>query len=145
MSRYISDELRQLVIARADFLCEYCLIHEDDTLFGCEVDHVISIKHSGQTEADNLAYACVFCNRHKGSDLGSLLRRTGELIRFFNPRLDRWANHFYLDGVLIKPRTDIGEVTEQIFDFNRKERILERQALSIVGRYPVAAALSRTK
>ena len=37
MSSYIS----------AAFLCEYCLIHEDDTVFGCEVDHIISTKHGG--------------------------------------------------------------------------------------------------
>jgi hypothetical protein len=44
---YISAELRRLVVARAESLCEYCLIHEEDTFFGCEVDHVISEKHGG--------------------------------------------------------------------------------------------------
>jgi ATP-binding cassette subfamily F protein uup len=39
---YISAELRRLVVARAESLCEYCLIHEDDTFFGCEVDHIIT-------------------------------------------------------------------------------------------------------
>ncbi len=73
MSRYISEDLRHLVAARAEYLCEYCLIHEDDTFFGCEVDHIISMKHGGPTEADNLAYACAFCNRQKGSDIGSIL------------------------------------------------------------------------
>ncbi len=43
-------------------LCEYCLIHEDDTFFGCEVDHIISQKHGGPTEPENLAYACLPCN-----------------------------------------------------------------------------------
>jgi 5-methylcytosine-specific restriction endonuclease McrA len=42
---YISEGLRRLVIARADRLCEYCLLHEDDAYFGCEVDHIISEKH----------------------------------------------------------------------------------------------------
>ena len=41
---YISPELRRLVAARAEGLCEYCLIHEDDTFFGCEVDHILSEK-----------------------------------------------------------------------------------------------------
>ena len=36
--------MRRLVIARAGRRCEYCLIHEDDTYFGCEVDHVVSEK-----------------------------------------------------------------------------------------------------
>ena len=37
MSSYVSAALRRLVAARADALCEYCLVHEDDAVFGCEV------------------------------------------------------------------------------------------------------------
>ena len=96
VSNHISDDLRRLVAARAKYLCEYCLVHEEDTYFGCEVDHIISLKHGGPTTAENLAYACAFCNRQKGSDIGSILWQTGEFIRFFNPRTDRWADHFQL-------------------------------------------------
>ncbi|MFO7599393.1 MAG: HNH endonuclease signature motif containing protein [Candidatus Desulfacyla sp.] len=53
MSSYISEHLRQVVALRADHLCEYCLIHGQDTFFGCEVDHIISQKHGGLTESDN--------------------------------------------------------------------------------------------
>ncbi len=77
MSSYINAVLRRLVAIRANSLCEYCLIHEEDAFFGCEVDHIISEKHGGQTEADNLAYACAFCNRAKGSDIGSIVQRRG--------------------------------------------------------------------
>ena len=143
MSRYISEDLRHLVAARAEYLCEYCLIHEDDTFFGCEVDHIISMKHGGPTEADNLAYACAFCNRQKGSDIGSILQRTVEFIRFFNPRIDRWANHFRLDGTIVEPLTGIGEVTARILGFNNSTRILERQVLIATGRFPTASALVR--
>ena len=54
MSSYISSDLRELVAERAEYLCEYCLIHEDDTHFGCQVDHIISVKHGGPTTAGNL-------------------------------------------------------------------------------------------
>ncbi|HIE12990.1 MAG TPA: HNH endonuclease [Desulfotomaculum sp.] len=141
MSSYISDDLRRIVAARAD----YCLVHEENTFFGCEVDHIISVKHGGPTEADNLAYACVFCNRHKGSDIGSVLWRTGEFIRFFNPRIDRWVDHFRLSGAIIEPLTGIGEATARILRFNDSDRILERQALIAVGRYPTPAALARIR
>jgi hypothetical protein len=136
VSIYVSAELRRLVAWRADNRCEYCLIREEDTFFGCEVDHVVSTKHGGATAEDNLAYACVVCNRRKGSDLGSLSRRTGELIRFFNPRRDEWADHFQLSGARIEPRTEAGEVTSIIFGFNDEERILEREELISQGRYP---------
>lgn len=141
MSRYLSAEVRQLVAARADYLCEYCLIAEDDTFFGCEVDHVISLKHGGSSEVENLAYACVFCNRQKGSDIGSI--SSGEFSRFFNPRTDRWSDHFRLTGSSIQPLTLIGEVTARILNFNSADRILERRALQEANKYPSQAALIR--
>jgi len=143
MSSYVSAALRRLVAMRADSLCEYCLVHEDDTVFGCEVDHIISEKHGGATEAENLAYACAFCNRAKGSDIGSIVPGTGRFVRFFNPRTDRWAEHFTLDGVTIVVRSEIGEVTARILDFNNSDRLLERQTIQAVGRYPSAAAVAR--
>lgn len=143
MSRYISDDLRRLVVERAAYLCEYCLIHEDDTIFGCEVDHVIGIKHGGPTQADNLAFACFFCNRLKGSDVGSIYWDTGELIRFFNPRTDRWADHFRQDGERIEPLTPMGSITARILAFNDGDRLLERRTLIAVGRYPTAPARVR--
>ncbi len=82
MRSYLSDDLRRLVAKRANSLCEYCLVHEDDTYFGCEVDHIISVKHGGSTTADNLAYACFFCNRDKGSDIGSIVWETNKFVRF---------------------------------------------------------------
>jgi hypothetical protein len=57
MARWISAELRQTIADRAKQLCEYYLIAEADTFYGCEVDHIISVKHGGSSEADNLAYA----------------------------------------------------------------------------------------
>jgi hypothetical protein len=141
MSSYVSNDLRELVAERADYLCEYCLIHEDDTHFGCQVDHIISVKHGGPTTAENLAYACAFCNRQKGSDIGSIVWETGEFVRFFNPRTDRWADHFQLDGVAIKPITKVAEVTVRILGFNDSNRLLERQELIDLGRYPPAPAL----
>lgn len=144
MSRpYISQELRRIVAKRADFLCEYCLISESDRSSRYQVEHIISLKHGGSTTEDNLAYSCVFCNLNKGTDLGSIVWRTGELVRFFNPRRDFWGEHFRLDDNAIQPLTDIGEVTARILDFNNDERILERQELIAVGRYPSASALRR--
>lgn len=143
MSSYVPVALRRLVRGRADSLCEYCLIHEDDAFFGCEVDHIISEKHAGQTEADNLSYACAFCNRAKGSDIGSLAFASGTFTRFFNPRTDAWAGHFSLDEVRISPLSDIGDVTVRILDFNSPDRLLEREALRVIGRYPTSAALLR--
>ncbi len=133
---YISKPLRDLVRERARSCCEYCLTHVDDSFLGCEADHIIAEKHGGPTDSNNLAYACMPCNRHKGTDLGSIVGATGELVRFFNPRIDLWGDHFQLDGATIEALTDIGEVTVRILGFNNSERVLERLDLIDLGRYP---------
>jgi hypothetical protein len=147
MAEGVKTEIRSVVAARANYLCEYCLVAEEDTFFGCHVDHIISIKHGGESNVDNLAYACAFCNRFKGSDIASLLSNSGTLVRFFNPRIDRWSDHFQLQGLSIQPRTQIAEVTIRIriLRFNDSERILERQTLSKIRRYPNTDALARVE
>ncbi len=137
MSNRISDELRNAVAHRANHFCEYCLIHEEDTIYGCQVDHVISLKHGGATTLANLAYACAFCNRLKGSDIGSILWSTQSFIRFFNPRTDLWGDHFKVDDAIIRPISDIGKATTQILGFNNIDRVIERQTLIAIGRYPL--------
>lgn len=141
MSNYISPEIRQAVVNRANNVCEYCLIDEADAYFRFQVEHIISRKHGGSSELENLALACVFCNRYKGSDIASLKPETDDLIRFYNPRTMRWREHFQFNGVIIEPLTDIGEATIRILQMNHDEQILERQVLSRRGRYPSEAAL----
>lgn len=126
---YLNQQLRRLVAERANYACEYCLIHEQNTVLGCAVDHIISIKHGGKNDADNLAYACVFCNRFKGSDVGSIIFETRQLTRFYHPQWDIWNEHFKFKDNLIDPLTSIGIVTARILGFNEKNRLLERQLL----------------
>jgi HNH endonuclease len=146
MSGYIPATLRRLIAERAHGLCEYCLIHEEDTFFGCQIEHIIAEKHGGPTTADNLAYACIFCNRYKGSDIATL-SRTGQLVRLYNPRSDDWSAHFEFapDGITIRGIDDIGDVTIRLLEFNHADRILERQTLHAVGRYPTPAALEKMR
>jgi len=140
MSSYVSEKIRKLVRERAKNLCEYCLFHEDHSFFTFEIDHIISLKHAGLTEHRNLAYSCFYCNRNKGSDVGSVLLPSQEFVRFFNPRTDRWSDHFQFEKTLIKPITQIGEVTIKILDFNHPDRIDERQLLIDARRYPHPSA-----
>jgi hypothetical protein len=142
MSSLVTSDLRQFVLERANHVCEYCLIHEDDTFYGCHVDHVISLKHGGPTTAENLACACAICNRAKGSDIGSIDWQTGEFCRFYNPRVDSWSEHFRLAVFEIEPLTAIGRVTATILALNSHERILEREALMAVDRFPTPSALA---
>ena len=97
MSRYISDQLRALVAHRAGFRCEYCRLLAEDAFFRFHIDHIVSVKHGGETVEENLAYACQICNWNKGSDIATFLSNRQTPIRFFNPRIDIWAEHFEIE------------------------------------------------
>lgn len=81
--------------------------------------------HGGQATPQNLTYACMICNRFKGSNIGSL-DASGGVVRLFNPRPDRWEEHFRLSGAVIQPLTGTGEVTARLLRFNVAERVIER-------------------
>ena len=132
----VGKTLRREVAERAGGKCEYCLTPEWILLAGCEVDHVISRKHGGITDPSNLAFAFARCNRAKGSDIGSVLPATGHYCRLFNPRIDRWTEHFFLAGSQIVGRSDEARVTIKILRLNDQERVVERELLQQIGEYP---------
>lgn len=136
MADVISQQLRREVRARARDCCEYCLMDESQLVWGCEVDHIISRKHGGATELSNLALSCARCNRAKGTDIGSVHPESEQLVRLFNPRLDRWEKHFKIDGTRIVGLTLIGQVTVTLLQLNQEERLLERELLQKAGKYP---------
>jgi hypothetical protein len=105
---YIAVALRRQVIARAGGCCEYCRLSLNDNAFSFQIDHVNSEKHGGDSGFDNLALGCSYCNAYKGSDIASTDTVTGELVYLFNPRKDRWSDHFRLDGATIVPLTGVG-------------------------------------
>jgi len=81
---YVAAALRQQVIERAESKCEYCLFPQSLSFLAFEMEHIIAEKH-GATTAENLALDRPYCNRAKGTDLGSLDPETGQLTPFFNP------------------------------------------------------------
>lgn len=138
MSRmaYLPLSVRREVIRRARRRCEYCLLHADYTTFAHEIDHILPRKHGGSDSADNLAYACAQCNRYKGSDFAAIDPETGEIVSLFNPRTELWAEHFRLDEFVIEAITPTGRATMRLLQLNQIDRLLLRQELYILGRYP---------
>ena len=132
----IPSSLRQLVIDRAQGKCEYCLIHQDVSIYSHEVDHVIARKHAGQTVAENLALSCLSCNRHKGSDLATFDPISNEIVPLFNPRRQNWSDHFTLDRTYILGITPTGRATVFLLKLNAPTRLAYRQLLIGQGQYP---------
>src|SRR5438876_5851152 len=126
MSTDVSQELRRQLAELAYHVCEYCLMHEDDTFWGCQVDHIISRKHGGMSELTNLAWACAICNSFKGTDIATLVGKSARLCRLFHPRSNRWSSHFHLSGALIEARTEIGTGTINLLRLNDPKCLDER-------------------
>jgi len=134
---YIGAVLRREIIERANGCCEYCLTDTDDRAIDFAIDHVIAEKHGGPTESDNLCLSCYWCNSYKGSDLSSVDWEQGRVIvPLFNPREQKWEDHFDLDGLNIMPLTASGRVTVSLLQMNAPERIKERRLLIELGVYP---------
>ncbi|MCP4425409.1 MAG: HNH endonuclease [Chloroflexi bacterium] len=135
MSSDISASLRRQVQARAQYQCEYCLLPQAAALHKHEPDHIMPRQHGGITNADNLALSCMRCNRYKGPNVGSFDPETGALVPFFNPRIQKWREHFALRGAIIHPLTAEGRVTVLILRLNDGMRVAERKRLIKVGLY----------
>jgi vacuolar-type H+-ATPase subunit I/STV1 len=129
---YISEILRRIVHSRSQGRCEYCHLHERNTLFHHQVDHIIAEKHGGKTIEQNLCAACAECNRYKGSDLCSYDAITDSIVTLFNPRNDVWDDHFtFDDNGYIQPLSGKGRVTESLLRFNDLELVAERKRLIV--------------
>lgn len=133
---YVPNALREFVVDRANGRCEYCLYPEHASLLAFEMEHIVSEKHGGVSEAENLALACPYCNRAKGADLASIDPETNELTAFYNPRTQLWRDHFILRGAEILPQSPHGRVTILILQMNHPDRIQEREILIHMGKYP---------
>jgi len=129
----VSAGLRRTVAERADNRCEYCLMPQSLSLHRHEPDHIVPIQHGGRTDSDNLSLACMRCNRYKGPNIGSFDPETGKLVTFFNPRVQKWEEHFELNGSVIHPLTAEGRVTVKIFRLNDEDRLTERQRMTEAG------------
>lgn len=135
MTEYIPVRLRRLVSERAGYRCEYCLLSESEAFFPQEPDHVIAVKHAGETAPDNLALACLECNRYKGTDIAAIDPLTRDIVRLFDPRRDRWPSHFHYQLGAISGRTPQGRATAKLLRFNSSERVERRRQLYACGRW----------
>lgn len=133
MAAGLPARIRQEVASRAGYRCEYCGLPQAYALHAREPDHIVPRQHGGEGDSQNLAWACLRCNRYKGPNVGSFDPETGMLVTFFNPRTQDWAVHFVWEGARIHPLTEEGRVTVKILRLNDADRVTERQLLISAG------------
>jgi len=127
VTRIVPDAIVEVVRHRASGFCEYCRVPEALTGFTLQVDHVIARSHGGTDDVDNLAWACAICNLYKGTNLSGFEPATKTIIRLYNPRQDRWAEHFRLNDGVLEPLSGIAGVTIRLLRMNQRETVLARK------------------
>lgn len=134
---YISQPLRQDVIERAHGRCEYCLTAQA-IVVEMEIDHVVPESAGGPTATDNLCLTCVGCNGFKLAFQTGTDPETGEEAPLFNPRVDRWDEHFAWseDGTRILGRTAVGRATVARLQMNRQRMAEARRLWVQAGWHP---------
>jgi hypothetical protein len=125
----LNSQLIRRVWQRASSRCEYCQLPAAVHPAPFQIDHVIARQHGGTTDEQNLALACIHCNRFKGPNVAGINPETGELVRLFHPRKDRWVDHFVWDGPELEGRTQIGRVTILVLFISDPDLIALRRAL----------------
>ncbi len=113
---------RTYVRDRAGDVCEYCLLPQGATPFATfHVEHIIAKQHRGGDNLSNLALSCHHCNAHKGPNLTGVDPETGQIVPLFNPRRDRWAEHFRRVGALIEGLTPTGRAAVHVHAMNEPD------------------------
>ena len=131
----MADESREFVTLRAGRRCEYCQMHQSLQGATFHLEHIIPRILGGSSELGNLALACPSCNLHKADRTSASNSSNGEVIPFFNPRLDDW------DDYTLIAKTEIGRVTIQALDLNHERgfdirlfgRIVIKPAMVAIG------------
>jgi HNH endonuclease len=132
----IPASLRRLVITRALNRCEYYGLSQEGQEATFHIDHVIPLAESGPTVPENLALACVSCSLRKGARRVAVEPNSGAEAPLFNPRQDRWLDHFQWNGVLLQGLTPTGRATVEALRMNRPLILGIRQQEAGLGRHP---------
>jgi hypothetical protein len=128
--------LRYFVRQRAGNRCEYCRLHQRHTpIFTFHIEHIRAKQHGGTDDPSNLALACHLCNRAKGPNLSSVDPATGQMVRLFNPREDRWEVYFTFQGGIIEGRMPEGRATAELLRMNDPKRVRTRATLIARGQF----------
>ena len=130
----MSPELRPQARDRAGGRCEYCRLPDwIELAWPFHVEHVIARQHRGTDDLTNLAWACSRCNRHKGTNLSGVDPDSKKVVSLFNPRRERWEEHFELDRAIIRGRSPGGRATARLLQMNAERRVELRSELISQG------------
>jgi hypothetical protein len=110
---YLPVEIERRVREGARHRCGYCLSPQRLVMARLEIEHIVPPAKGGTNDESNLWLSCPLCNGHKSDRISAIDPETGEEVPLFNPRRQRWSEHFAWspDGVRILGQTPTGRAT----------------------------------
>ena len=136
------SELQAEVRRRAGNRCEYCRLPQAAFRRPFHIEHIIAKQHGGQTDLENLALACWYCNLKKGPNLTGIDPESAAVVPLFHPRNDEWSDHFAfsiatanLSAIDVKGLTSIGRATVHVLGMNEQMRRVLRYELRREGQF----------
>ncbi len=138
MSNYLNAELRRQLLEADGRRCAYCQTTEINSGQPMTVDHVTPESKGGETEFDNLCFACRHCNEFKGATVEMKDPLTGKVTSLFHPRRQRWSEHFSwnMTSIRLVGLTAVGRVTIIALNMNNETIMDARQQWASVGWHP---------
>lgn len=137
-ARRIPAAIRVRVEAQASYRCGYCLTSQHIVGEHLELDHLLPVAAGGSNDESNLWLACPGCNSRKADRTAAMDTLTGAFVRLFNPRQDRWADHFIWqdNGERVAGITPIGRATVAALSLNRPILMAARRLWIAAGLHP---------
>jgi HNH endonuclease len=138
MSAYISASLREQVRQTDRAQCCYCQTQEANSGIPLSFDHILPRSKGGETTFDNLCLACRACNEFKSNSTEGINLLTGVKVDLFNPRSQKWADHFEWsdDGTKVEGKTSTGGATVVTLRMNHTAIVAARRRWVFSGWHP---------
>ena len=136
--KYIPVAVQRLILVESKGFCEYCWLHANFASDSFHFDHIVPTSKGGLSVFRNIARSCGGCNGYKNDRTHYFDPLTRQLCRLYNPREDKWLDHFQWakDDIQVEGITGIGRATVQLLQLNRVGSVNLRQLLKLVGLHP---------
>ena len=134
----ISDATRARVREQAHNQCGYCRVEDQYVYAPMEIDHITHQSEGGSDDESNLWLACPRCNGFKSAQTHGVDPESGQHIRLFNPRQQKWLEHFSWgdDRAEIMGLTACGRATVEALQLNFAPNLELRRQFVKAGWYP---------
>jgi hypothetical protein len=136
--KQVPRKLKALISSQAGYRCGYCLSPEHLMGAPMTIEHLVPDSKGGKTVEENLWLSCDRCNVFKGAQTTALDPKTGKETPLFNPRHQKWQEHFRWrsDGLEIEGITACGRATIVALQLNNPYIVTTRQQWVSAGWWP---------